>query len=248
MLINISGNSQPEIFYGRCGYLTAMLTNRLRLMWQRDFCVSGNACSFLQGLGDCNNDGHLEIGGVYLNVVTNTYEFRIYQAATGMDYVNSATLSQTAAMDEADPAGNEVVETALSHEESVIRLNVLIDGLEREYLNYLNRDSGMEPSQNTGRIPAFLGNSGQPVANSQFSLNGYGTPCTDMVSADLDGDGCDEFLFGGGCSLYCLKPQGCLWSVNTGGVPGEIALADADWDGNLEIIVGTSDGYVKVFQ
>jgi hypothetical protein len=94
----------------------------------------------------------------------------------------------------------------------------------------------------------YFGNPGQFGSTARFSLNGCGTPCTDVVSADLDRDGCDEFLFGCGYSLVCLKPQGWLWSVNIGAVPGEIALADVDLDGNLEIIVGASDGYLKVYQ
>ena len=56
------------------------------------------------------------------------------------------------------------------------------------------------------------------------------------------------FLFGIGNSLQCINSQGLKWSVNTGGIPEEIALADVDRDGKLEIAVCTSDGYLKVYR
>jgi hypothetical protein len=81
-----------------------------------------------------------------------------------------------------------------------------------------------------------------------YSLNGLGSPCTDVVTADLNRDGAAEFLFGIGTSLQCVGDQGLLWNVNVAGIPGEIALADVDRDGDLEIIICTSDGYLKIYK
>ena len=39
-------------------------------------------------------------------------------------------------------------------------------------------------------------------------LTGIGTAHTDVVSADIDGDGRDEFLYGSGASILCLGLEG----------------------------------------
>lgn len=103
-----------------------------------------------------------------------------------------------------------------------------------------------KPSPNTKPEPVNPGSLW--VIYRQFSLKGLGTPCTDVVTADLDGDGRDEFLFGIGNSLQCVGDKGLEWNLNLNAVPGELALADVDRDGRLEIVVTTNDGYVRVYK
>jgi hypothetical protein len=170
VLVDLNGDGTLEIFYGRCAYLTALLDTNCNVIWQRDFSAAGNnGCIILQGVGDYNHDGNLELGGVYKNPSTGNYEFRFYRALSGENLVT-------------------------------------------------------------------------------YSLSGWGVPCTDVVTADLDGDGDDEFLFGQGSSLLCMGSRGLEWSLYLGASPGEIALADVDKDGVLEILVSTSDGYVRVYK
>ncbi len=74
---------------------------------------------------------------------------------------------------------------------------------------------------------------------------------TDVVSGDVDGDGRDEFLFGSGTQLICVEQaEGTLrraWTLEVEGRSSDIALADVDRDGFLDIVVTTADGYVKVY-
>lgn len=74
---------------------------------------------------------------------------------------------------------------------------------------------------------------------------------TDVVSGDVDGDGRDEFLFGSGTKLICVEQEeGTLrraWTLEVEGRSSDIALADVDRDGFLDIVVTTADGYVKVY-
>ncbi len=74
---------------------------------------------------------------------------------------------------------------------------------------------------------------------------------TDVVSGDVDGDGRDEFLFGSGTKLICVEQEeGTLrraWTLEVEGRSSDIALADVDRDGFLDVVVTTTDGYVKVF-
>lgn len=74
---------------------------------------------------------------------------------------------------------------------------------------------------------------------------------TDVVSGDLDSDGRDEFLFGSGTKLICVEQEeGTLrraWTLEVEGRSSDIALADVDRDGFLDIVVTTADGYVKVY-
>lgn len=74
---------------------------------------------------------------------------------------------------------------------------------------------------------------------------------TDVVSGDMDSDGRDEFLFGSGTKLICVEQEeGTLrraWTLEVEGRSSDIALADVDRDGFLDIVVTTADGYVKVY-
>lgn len=234
VLVNLKGNSIPEIFYGRSGYLTALLDSQVNLIWQRDLNTDGNnGCKYLQGIGDCNNDGYLEIGGIYKNPNTGQYEFRFYKADSGENFLNSS-----ATVNSINLQGRYLYSSPVEK---------LLMNMERVYFEMheeneipaksMKQGSGTKSSKN-------IFDSG----NGGFSLQGLGTPCTDVVTADLDGDRRAEFLFGIGNSLQCVNSQGLKWSINTGGVPGEIALADVNRDGKLEIIVCTDDGYLKVYR
>jgi hypothetical protein len=171
VVVNLTGKTTPEIFYGRCGYLTALLDNTCNVIWKRDYSATGNnGCNYLQGIGDVDHDGKLEIGGAYQNSVTGAFEFRFYRGDSGADYIT------------------------------------------------------------------------HPLQGN------FGAPCTDVVTADLDHDGCDEFLFGQGSSLQCMGQYGLKWTLDIKAIPGEIALADSDRDGVLEIIVTTADGYLKIYR
>ena len=84
-----------------------------------------------------------------------------------------------------------------------------------------------------------------------LGLDDVGRAHTDVVSGDVDGDGRDEFLFGSGAEVVCVeREEGALqraWRLAVGGRSSDIALADADGDGWLDIVVATTDGYVKVY-
>lgn len=190
VLVNLSGGPALEIFYGRSGYLTALLDNRANLLWQGEATVTGNnGCNYLQGIGDTDGDRRLEIGGIYRSAITNEYEFRIYKET-----------------------------------------------------------SSPLPKPSLNAKPEPVSQSSLWEISRQFSLKDLGRPCTDTVTADLDGDGRDEFLFGIGNSLQCLGNKGFKWALNLKAVPGEIALADTDRDGRLEIVIVTNDGYVRVYK
>ena len=74
---------------------------------------------------------------------------------------------------------------------------------------------------------------------------------TDVVSGDVDGDGRDEFLFGSGTKLICVEQEeGTLrraWTLEVEGRSSDVALADVDGDGLLDVVVTTTDGYVKAY-
>lgn len=72
-------------------------------------------------------------------------------------------------------------------------------------------------------------------------------PVSDLITADLDGDGKTEVLCGAGDGrLYALKEKkgrcAILWSVDLGRAVGSPVLADLNEDGTAEIIVPTEDG------
>ena len=73
---------------------------------------------------------------------------------------------------------------------------------------------------------------------------------TDVVAADIDGDGKDEFIFGTGSSVVSLKgkrDRGFLfWSLDLGAPVGAPIVADVNCDGLAEILVGTNDGVLSI--
>ncbi|HEX3048429.1 MAG TPA: hypothetical protein VHY08_27015, partial [Bacillota bacterium] len=84
VITDFNGDGQPEIFYGRCGYLTAMLAKDCNFLWRQDYRSNGdNGCNYLQGIGSFYQAGRMEIGGVYKNTSNNGLEFRFYNGSNG---------------------------------------------------------------------------------------------------------------------------------------------------------------------
>ncbi|MCL6590046.1 MAG: hypothetical protein K6U80_08855 [Firmicutes bacterium] len=84
VIADFNGDGEPEIFYGRCGYLTALLTKDCDLIWQRDYRAGGdNGCNYLQGIGNFYHEGPWQIGGIYRHIDTNRHEFRFYDGSNG---------------------------------------------------------------------------------------------------------------------------------------------------------------------
>ncbi|HOE96607.1 MAG TPA: hypothetical protein PK847_08475 [Candidatus Sumerlaeota bacterium] len=80
----------------------------------------------------------------------------------------------------------------------------------------------------------------------EFSLT---PPLSDVVSADLDGDGMDELLVGAGDGkLHALKDRNgqcdSLWAVELGRVVGSPVIADLTGTGKPVILVPESGGYL----
>jgi outer membrane protein assembly factor BamB len=67
-----------------------------------------------------------------------------------------------------------------------------------------------------------------------------GNPRAQVFSADINGDGRDEFIFAVGSTLYAVNGTGILpnlaWKVSLPAAPGELSFADVDGDGKTEII------------
>jgi hypothetical protein len=84
VIADFNGDGEMEILYGRCGYLTALLTKDCNLLWQRDYRSGGdNGCNYLQGIGNFYHEGWMEIGGIYRNIDTNRHEFRFFNGSNG---------------------------------------------------------------------------------------------------------------------------------------------------------------------
>jgi outer membrane protein assembly factor BamB len=81
-------------------------------------------------------------------------------------------------------------------------------------------------------------------------LNGMAPDATaEVTSADIDGDGRDEFLTVAGTKLICVRGDGApgprlMWSVSLPAYPSRLTIADADNDGFVDILYTGSDGYV----
>jgi outer membrane protein assembly factor BamB len=74
---------------------------------------------------------------------------------------------------------------------------------------------------------------------------------TDVVAADVDGDGRPEFLAGGArlAAFQAGERSGrVLWEVPVPGGARSPAVADVDGDGIGEVIVGCGDGRVRVYK
>ena len=82
-------------------------------------------------------------------------------------------------------------------------------------------------------------------------LTGIGTAHTDVVSADIDGDGRDEFLYGSGASILCLGLEGGelrrAWTLDLAARSSDLALADLNGDDVLDIAATTTDGYFRAY-
>jgi outer membrane protein assembly factor BamB len=74
------------------------------------------------------------------------------------------------------------------------------------------------------------------------------TPATPTITADVDGDGIQEFLFAHNQTLYALNGKdgkaNLVWSLDLPVLPKFLAFADADGDGQPEIMFGANDGHV----
>ena len=109
-------------------------------------------------------------------------------------------------------------------------------------------DGDLELLASTRGGPQLL----DPVDGSVLAeLSAVGTSHTDVVSGDIDGDGRDEFLIGGANVVVGIEvEEGILrdaWWLDVGGRASDLALADVDGDGFLDLVVATTDGYVKAY-
>ena len=105
-------------------------------------------------------------------------------------------------------------------------------------------------SQADGLLTAFSASTTDPQKRGSIrwtlQLNG---PVGDIATADLDDDGKQEFLIGGGDGqLHAIKEVGgqgtILWSCDFGRRVGSPILADLDEDDVAEILVPVEDGYL----
>ena len=67
-----------------------------------------------------------------------------------------------------------------------------------------------------------------------------GNPRVEVYTADVDGDGRDEFLFAVDRILYAVNERNggphLVWQADLPAPPGELALADVDGDGRIKIL------------
>jgi outer membrane protein assembly factor BamB len=67
-----------------------------------------------------------------------------------------------------------------------------------------------------------------------------GNPRVPVATADVDGDGRDEFLFARGATLCAVNgksgTQNVVWQATLPSPPGNLVLADADGDRKVEIL------------
>jgi hypothetical protein len=72
-----------------------------------------------------------------------------------------------------------------------------------------------------------------------------------VVTADVDGDGQDEFAVGADRYVNQLSlfgfPEGLLWCRDLGSAVEVVARADLDGDGRAEVLAGTEMGQVQAF-
>lgn len=76
--------------------------------------------------------------------------------------------------------------------------------------------------------------------------------CSDVVTADIDGDGKQEFVFGTSHrELYAVGDGGdaprVVWKTEIGAASGAPIIADLTGDGKSDILLPTTDGYVTLF-
>ena len=73
---------------------------------------------------------------------------------------------------------------------------------------------------------------------------------TDVVAADIDDDGMDEFILGVGNKLMAIKGEkdtgSVLWTLDLGSLATAPIVADINGDGLAEILVGTADGHLNI--
>jgi outer membrane protein assembly factor BamB len=75
---------------------------------------------------------------------------------------------------------------------------------------------------------------------------------SDVLTADVDGDGLCEFVLGGD-ALLAIKAMGdrtgeILWQLPLPQGSLTPTIADVDGDGRCEIVVGCGDGVMRVFK
>jgi hypothetical protein len=69
-----------------------------------------------------------------------------------------------------------------------------------------------------------------------------------VYTADVDGDGCEEFVFAVGTTLYAVNGRGgaphVVWQASLPAAPGTLAFADTDNDGAVEILFLGTDSVI----
>ena len=67
-----------------------------------------------------------------------------------------------------------------------------------------------------------------------------GNPRVPLYTADIDGDGKDEFLFAVSAELFAVNSEAgsghIVWRAQLPSAPGNLAMADVDGDGKIEIL------------